>query len=328
MVAPRVSVGLPVYNGAQYLRAAVDSLLNQEFEDFELIISDNASTDDTEAICRAYAAKDRRIHYRRNATNIGSARNYRQVFELARGEFFKWCSHDDICNTVFVRRCLEVFDSSPPSVILVYPLCDLIDESGQVVGRARGSVETRQPRPHRRLAHVLGNFSYAFPIWGLIRTQALRKTGLTGSVWYWDEVLLAELSLYGEIVEVPEVLSAQRCHKGNALTRYSATQGAEVAHNPSKANRTTRRALRAWTDPLSAGGRIWLPNQEEHYWEYAKRIHRSSLSWREKLLCYQVVPIVCYWSRLKKVGGTWKRKLRTDASRRVSGRPLYDELPR
>ena len=328
MVAPRVSVGLPVYNGAQYLRATLESLLNQEFKDFELLVSDNASTDETEAICRAYAANDRRILYRRNPMNIGSARNYRQVFERSRGEFFKWCSHDDICQPVFLRRCLEVFESSPRSVALVYPLCDLIDESGQVVGRAQGSVETRQPRPHRRLAHVLRNFSYAFPIWGVIRAEFLRQTGLTGSVWYWDEVLLAELSLYGEIVEIPEVLSAQRCHEGNALTRYSASQGAEVASNPSKANRTTRRALRAWADPLSAGGRLWLPNQEEHYWEYAKRIHRSSLAWREKLLCYQVVPIVCYWSRLRKLGGSWKRKLRTGASGTVPGRPLYDELHR
>ena len=313
MTAPRVSLGLPVYNGAQYLDAAVESILGQEFEDFEVLISDNASTDDTEAMGRAYAAADRRIRYRRNPMNIGSARNYRAVFERSRGEFFKWCSHDDVCHPGFLRRCLEVYDASPPSVALVYPLCDLIDAFGQVVGRAQGSVATRQPRPHRRLAHVLRHVSYAFPIWGVIRAETLRKTGLTGSVWYWDEVLLAELSLYGEIVEIPEVLSAQRCHEGNALTRYSATQGAEVASNPSQANRTTRRALRAWTDPSSAEGRLWLPNQEEHYWEYAKRIHRSPLSPREKLLCYQVIPIVCYWARLRKLGGAWKRKLRAGA---------------
>jgi glycosyltransferase involved in cell wall biosynthesis len=321
-------VGLPVYNGANYLQACLDSLLHQAWEDFELIVSDNASTDDTEAICRAYAANDPRIRYRRNATNIGSARNYHRVFELARGEFFKWCSHDDLCHPDFLRRCLEVFDASPPSVVLVYPLCELIDGVGRVVGRAQGSAETRQRRPHRRLAHVLRNFSYAFPIWGLIRTETLRQTGLTGSVWYWDEVLLAELTLYGEIVEIPEVLSAQRCHEGNALTRYSASQGADVANNPSRANRATRRALRTWTDPLSVGGPLWLPNQEEHYWEYAKRIHRSALSWREKWLCYQVIPIVCYWSRLKKLGGSWKRRLRTAPPHTAPGSPLYDELHR
>ena len=322
MVSPRVSVGLPVYNGAQYLRTALDSLLSQDFEDFELLISDNASTDETEAICRAYAANDRRIQYRRNATNVGSARNYRAVFEWSRGEFFKWCSHDDVCYPGFFRRCVEVYDASPRSVALVYPLCDLIDEDGHVVGQARGSVETRQKRPHRRLAHVLSNFSYAFPIWGLIRAESLRQTGLTGTVWYWDEVLLAELSLYGEIVEIPEVLSAQRCHEGNALTRYSASQGAGVAANPSKANRTTRRALRAWVDPSTVGGRVWLPNQEEHYWEYAKRVHRSPLFWGEKLLCYQLIPIIGYWSRLRKLVGAWRRKLPASPSGTASARPV------
>ena len=324
MVTPRVSVGLPVYNGANYLRGCLDALLSQDVEDFELVISDNASTDDTEAICRSYAARDRRIRYERNARNIGSARNYRKVFEAARGEFFKWCSHDDVCRPGLLRRCLGVFDAVPRSVVLVYPRCDLIDEFGSVVGRARGSVETTHARPHRRLAHVLRHFSYAYPMWGVIRSDCLRKTGLTGSVWYWDEVLLAELALYGAIVEIPEVLLEQRCYDGNALTRYSEAQGGGVASNPSKADRKTRRALRAWADPLSEGGVIWLPNQEEHYWEYAKRIRRSPLPWREKALCYQVIPLVCYWARLKKLGGAWKRRLRS-ARAGTRGQPRLNE---
>jgi glycosyltransferase involved in cell wall biosynthesis len=328
MVVPRVSVGLPVYNGAKYLQGCLESLLSQDIEDFELLISDNASTDETEKICRSYAARDARVRYHRNSMNIGSARNYRQVFEAGRGEFFKWCSHDDVCHPGFLRRCLEVFDAESPSVVLVYPLCDLIDEFGHVVGRAQGSVETRQRRPHRRLAHVLRNFSYAYPIWGVIRSECLRKSGLTGSVWYWDEVLLAELALYGEIVEIPEVLSEQRCHEGNALTRCSVAQGAEVARNPSKANRTTRRALRAWADPLSEAGAMWLPNQEEHYWEYTKRIHRSALPLPEKFLCYQVIPVVCYWARLKKLGGSWRRRLLAGDAASVAGPRLNEEVHR
>ena len=311
---PRVSIGLPVHNGATYLPAALESLLRQDYEDFELLISDNASTDATEDICRSYAAMDRRIRYSRNRVNIGSSRNYRRVFEATRGEFFKWCSHDDVCRPRFLRRCLEMFDAEPRSVVLVYPLCDLIDECGNVFARALDRVETRHDRPHRRLARVLRHVSYAYPLWGLIRSDALRQTGLTGSVPYWDEVLLVELALYGKIVEVPEVLLEVRSHDGNALARCIAGQGAEVASNPSKANRQTRRALRAWTDPLSDGGAMWLPNHEERYWEYAKRIHRSPLSRREKLLCYQVIPLVGYWGRLMKVGGAWKRRLRNSRS--------------
>src|SRR5262245_17750978 len=102
MRAPTVSVGVPVYNGERYLDKALSSILRQDFEDFELIISDNASTDGTAEICKAYADKDRRIRYHRNTSNIGAAPNYNQTFEMARGEYFKWCAHDDICYPTFL----------------------------------------------------------------------------------------------------------------------------------------------------------------------------------------------------------------------------------
>ena len=92
---PRVSIGLPVYNGDNYLAETLDSILAQTFTDFELIISDNGSTDRTEAICRRYAAQDHRVRYVRNPSNLGAARNYKRAFELARGEYFKWNGHDD-----------------------------------------------------------------------------------------------------------------------------------------------------------------------------------------------------------------------------------------
>jgi glycosyltransferase involved in cell wall biosynthesis len=306
---PKVSIGLPVFNGERYLRQALDSLLGQYFQDFELIISDNASTDRTAEICRAFAANDRRIRYYRNESNIGSAPNYRRVFELARGEFFKWCSYDDLCHKCFLSRCLKIYESAPPSVVLVYPRCEIIGEFGEFLGRASDYVETKEKSPHRRLAHVLRNVSYAFPIWGLIRTHILRSTSLTGSVAYWDDILLAELSLLGEIWEIPDVLSQQRSHQGNAVAIYSAQQGGDVANRPNKANRRTRQALLAWTDPRKANKRFWLPIHEERYWEYMKRIRRARLSSFEKLLCYLTVPRVCYWRRLRTFGGYWKRRL-------------------
>ena len=311
MTHPRISVGLPVYNGEKYLGQAVNSLLNQDFEDFEIIISDNASTDGTAEMCRTYASKDKRIRYYRTESNIGSAPNYRRVFELARGDFFKWCSHDDTCLPRFLSQCLKVFESAPPSVMLVYPQCNLIDESGALLGRAEDCVDARQRCPYRRLAQVLRHISYAFPIWGLIRADCLRKTKLTGSTCYWDMVLLIELSLYGEIWEIPEVLSQQRCHTGNAVAICSAEQGPEVSNDPSKANRRTREKLLAWTNPTQAGNRIWLPIHEERYWEYAKRIHHAPLSPFEKALCYLTVPLVGYWCRLRKSGGIWKHKFLT-----------------
>src|ERR1700737_2789384 len=95
MHVPRVSIGLPVYNGERYLRFAIDSLLEQDYINFELIISDNASTDATQAICQEFADKDPRVRYYRNQTNLGASGNYDRVFELARGDLFKWAAHDD-----------------------------------------------------------------------------------------------------------------------------------------------------------------------------------------------------------------------------------------
>lgn len=311
MTIPKVSIGVPVYNGEKYLREALDSLLCQEYDDFEIIVSDNASSDSTAGICREYAARDRRIHYHRNESNIGSAPNYRRVFDLARGEFFKWLAYDDRVHPRFIRRCLEEFESAPSSVVLVYPQCELIDERGEVLGQAEDHVDTRHRRSWRRLAHVLRHVSYAYPVGGLIRSECLRRTQLEGTTAYWDMVLLVELSLYGEIREIPEVLSQQREHTGNAVTLCSAEQGGEVATNPSKADKRTREKLLAWTNPTQAGRKIWLPIHEERYWEFLKRVHHAPLSPWEKTLCYVTVPVVGYWCRFRKLAGKWKRRVLT-----------------
>ena len=152
---PTVSIGLPVFNGERYLAGALNCLLQQDYEDFELIISDNASTDATESICREYAAKDPRIRYSRNATNIGASLNYNRVFGLARGEFFKWASHDDECHPSLVRRCLEVFEQAPASAVLVYSMAEIIDELGRVMFQSLDRISSSSARPFKRLTRLL-----------------------------------------------------------------------------------------------------------------------------------------------------------------------------
>ena len=100
-MTPRVSLGFPVYNGERYLAAALDSLLGQTFRDLEVVICDNASTDRTAELCAAYAARDARVRYHRNPTNLGAAPNFNRTFELSRGEYFKWAAHDDVCAPTF-----------------------------------------------------------------------------------------------------------------------------------------------------------------------------------------------------------------------------------
>src|ERR1700761_38911 len=104
---PLLSIGLFVYNGERYIREAIDSFLSQTFTDFELIISDNASTDATEQICLDYAAKDSRVRYSRNPRNMGAGWNVRRVAELATGKYFRWAACDDRCEPDLLRTCVE-----------------------------------------------------------------------------------------------------------------------------------------------------------------------------------------------------------------------------
>ena len=111
--SPKLSLGIPVYNGAAYLAQLFDCLRGQTLTDYEAIISDNASTDATEQICRRVAAADPRFRYQRNARNIGAAPNFNRVFEQATGQYFKWTAHDDLLAPTYLERCVAVLDDDP-----------------------------------------------------------------------------------------------------------------------------------------------------------------------------------------------------------------------
>src|SRR5262245_39663132 len=111
--SPTVSVGLPVFNGENYLAEAIDSILAQTYRDFELIICDNASTDATEKIARGYADTDARVRYHRNVTNIGGARNQTLAMNMARGRYFRLSAHDDKIAPTFLEECVKVLDERP-----------------------------------------------------------------------------------------------------------------------------------------------------------------------------------------------------------------------
>src|SRR5260370_42275271 len=102
---PLLSIGLFVYNGERFLEETLDSILNQTFTNFELIISDNASTDRTAEVSQAYARRDSRIRYYRGEKNMGAGWNTRRVYELATAKYFKWAAADDILEPEFLRRC-------------------------------------------------------------------------------------------------------------------------------------------------------------------------------------------------------------------------------
>ncbi|NCD41474.1 MAG: glycosyltransferase family 2 protein [Bacteroidia bacterium] len=116
---PKVSIGMPVYNGERYICNALDSLLSQTFTDFELIISDNASSDKTQIICQDYSKKDSRIQYIRQTINLGAANNFQFVLNKARGKYFMWASHDDIWERDFILRCIDLLKNEDSAVAAI-----------------------------------------------------------------------------------------------------------------------------------------------------------------------------------------------------------------
>lgn len=215
---PRATIGLPVYNGASFLEDALKSLLVQTYPDFELIISDNASTDRTEALCRDYAATDRRIRYYRNEANLGAAWNYNRLFQLSRGEYFKWAAADDLCSSELLRRTVDVLDHNP-DVVLCYSKSKIIDEQGNVVRDYPDGPNLLSDRACERFVQLHSSSAKWHTIPGVIRSTALAKTRLIGNYVGSDTCLAMELCLHGKFVQIPEYLFFRRAHRDNAHMR-------------------------------------------------------------------------------------------------------------
>jgi glycosyltransferase involved in cell wall biosynthesis len=217
---PRISLGMPVFNGASYLAKAIDSILTQTVTDFELIICDNASTDETEALCREYASRDKRICYHRNTTNLGAHPNYNKTFELSCGEFFKWTPHDDVLHPQYLQKCLAAMEADPDCVVSQSYL-HYINSNGDTIGYYDSAlIGTDSHSPARRLAGLLLRPHPSYEVMGLYRRSALERTQLLESFHGADRSLLAELTLLGSFTQVKEPLLLVRDHN----ERYTRAQ--------------------------------------------------------------------------------------------------------
>jgi glycosyltransferase involved in cell wall biosynthesis len=288
---PKISVGLPVYNGEAYLAKAIESILDQSYPDFELIISDNASTDRTEEICRDFAARDSRVRFFKNQVNIGGARNHNRVFELARGEFFKLASHDDLYPREMLKRCLEVFEKGPPSIAVVYSYFEVIDEFGNRLEVRTDPIEKKDPRPHLRLARLLLNIGHYSASYGLIRSEVRRKIE-QGSFAYSDRVFLAELAMLGEFREIKEALLCLRHHSERS---FGAKQTSDY--------------VRAWFNPQAAKKPQALPIEARADLEVVRSVLRLPLPLGERILCLFVAVAVPCWLRFREWSFPLRRKL-------------------
>ena len=258
---PRVSIGLPVYNGDNYLAETLDSILAQTFTDFELIISDNGSTDRTEAICRRYAAQDHRVRYVRNPSNLGAARNYNRAFELARGEYFKWNGHDDPLAPLFLERCVEVLDRDP-AIVLCFARNRAIDEHGEDHDVGALTARTFAPKPqlespkaHVRFYHAVVADHPQGAIFGLIRRSVLAQTALIGSYRMSDLTLLGELALRGRVHQVSETLQGRRFHSQQGRNVYKSGHLREMWFDPNRSQTRNHPYLRLFREHMNAVGR-------------------------------------------------------------------------
>jgi len=263
---PRVSVGLPLYNAEPFLRPCLDSLLSQTFRDFELIISDNASTDNTGSICLEYAEKDPRIRYFRNLQNMGIIANFNRVFELSQGEYFRWAASDDVCAPAMLQALVDALDRRH-ELVLSYAKTRLIDEKNQLVGQYDDRMNLQSSFPSARFLQALYELRMVNVTYGLSRSRFIRLTPLFGNYPSSDLVFVANMSLLGPFEEIDQPLFFRRTHSEMTMQKYPS------AHE---------RAI--WMDPSLKGKRIF-PSWR-FLFGYLSAIHRAPISQGEKIRCY------------------------------------------
>jgi glycosyltransferase involved in cell wall biosynthesis len=286
---PLITIGVPVYQGENYLREALDALLAQTIQDFEIVISDNASTDATSEICQEYVSRDPRIRYHRQDVNTGAVRNYNLVFEMARGKYFKWAAHDDVCLPRFLEACLQGLESDHASVV-AYPLHEIIDSDGQTVAPGGDAPDTTSTSPAKRMRAVLTDKPGAEPPWtvfGLIRRSALETTRRHGSYTGSDRTLMVELALRGPFVQIDEILFRNREHPERSIRM------------PEQKKLFHRREV--WFAPEHAG-KVVFPNWRRLQ-QLITAVTSAPLPIAERMRCARVL---LAWV----AAGNWKRLVR------------------
>ncbi|MEW6743246.1 MAG: glycosyltransferase family 2 protein [Planctomycetota bacterium] len=287
--APRVTIGMPVYNGEPFLEEVLRALACQTFADYELIVSDNASTDATPEIVDSWARRDPRMRVVRQAENVGAARNYNKLVDEARGEYFKWAAADDVCLAAHVEQCVRVLDARP-DVVLAYPKTRIIDAGGRPITDYEDNMHLDHASPVWRFGRVVRRLREANAIFGVMRTEALRRTRLIGPFASSDLVLLGELALLGRFFEVPERLFLRRDHARGSMRAYADMEQRDAWFDPARQGKP---GFPAWRIPR----------------EYARAVRRSGLGRLQRTGCYlQLV----WWVRhkWKEMAGDVGRNLR------------------
>ncbi len=282
---PLVTIGLPVYNGERFIAQSVRSVLEQDFTDLELVISDNGSTDRSIEIVGAIADGDPRVIILRNDENQGAAWNYNNTLANARGRYFRWHADDDWFEPSLIGKLVDALEKDPDAVV-AHSWTRFVDDDGATTREFEDDLGADADLAHDRLREVVTRLTFCNPVFGLIRTDVLNRTAKIASFPGSDAALLYELALHGRFAVVPELL-------------YNRRPGNSIKSNP------TVKAVAEWFAPTGTGGRF---PSVYHFSAVAKALPTAPLSHRERLLCGAT--FLRHWP----IG--YARKLRRRARRR------------
>jgi len=238
---PRVSFGLPVRNGGEPIRRCLDSLLAQDFEDIEILVSDNASDDGTQDVLREYSGRDSRIRLFMNETDVGQIENFNCLVRRARGEFFRWIGAEDWLEPQYATRCLAVFEEDPGAIVVTSFFRIHYDGGESRYHEYYGEL-LESPRPARRLQRLIWSFNAGDatyePLYSLIRRDVLERTALIRMMVKADRILAVELALAGRFRQLNECLAhrwkpmAESVHSAKYLHRYRPERSNELQSGP------------------------------------------------------------------------------------------------
>ncbi|MCX9014415.1 MAG: glycosyltransferase family A protein [Candidatus Methanoperedens sp.] len=278
---PLVSIGLAVYNGERFIREALDSLLAQNFKDFELIIVDNASEDTTQQICLEYASKHNRIQYYCNDANIGS-KSFDRLLELSSGKYFMFAADHDLYEPNYISRCVEILEDDT-SVIICYSQTMLIDIDGNELMITPDRLDTCSiESPSKRFHMTIWGLHWCNMMYGLMRLSALQHAYVFKPTIGGDNLLLAKLSLVGKFAQIPIPLFYRR------------------ENRPSE---SAKQALKRWLTNINSCTCTMSPYTVLMYY-HLNAVANASITFQDKI---KLIIDVCFCFNLR--FGVWKELL-------------------
>lgn len=268
---PLVSIGMPLYNEQAHLAEAIEALLAQDYENLELVICDNASTDETQTISLMWAARDQRIKYYRNEVNVGASKNFSCAFELTQGKYFMWAAGHDLWAPEFISSCMDVL-LLDADVSLCYPLLQWVSVEGERRSVEDIQADLRGMGDVRRYLRTIWRLPQN-AIYGLIRRSALEKTRPVRQTLGPDQVLLVELSLLGTFAQVREPLFWRRINRPGET----------------KVQADARRSVDLWEDGKRKKDRRML------YWQFVGEIfggiNHVTSGWQKAKMMLVALPL-------------------------------------